>query len=183
LTECDVKRAGLSTVREIRAHDWEPYLERLTVGDVMSREPLALAPETSVAHAARLARARRADALAVIDGGEVVGVVTRRDLLAVLGGLLEHRHPTGLGHILVATSLRGGSSHALTEALRLAVADGALLTALHVQARVGRLATVEGATAKDVAWVERTRRRIAYEAMAALCRTGHAHEQTCGVTA
>ncbi|HKW92432.1 MAG TPA: CBS domain-containing protein, partial [Methylomirabilota bacterium] len=85
LTERDVKRAGPSTVREIHTHDWEPYLEGLTVGDVMSREPLALAPETSVAQAARLARARRAEALAVMDGGEVVGVVTRSDLLAVLG--------------------------------------------------------------------------------------------------
>src|SRR5262249_54347701 len=59
LSECHVRRAGPSSVREIRAHDWESCLDRLTVGDVMSREPLALAPETSVAQAARLARARR----------------------------------------------------------------------------------------------------------------------------
>lgn len=178
ITKLNLHAAGPSSVRDLRRYDWGDALASLTVGDVMSRDPIALTPDASVAEAARLTRAEGLDAIPVVDGGNVVGVVTRRDLLAVLGGLLEHRDPTGLGHILAATSLGPG---ALGEASRLAAATGAALTALHVLPRISRLPGLEGATADQVPWVERTRRRIAREALAAMCRTGHAHEITCEV--
>lgn len=181
LTERDLQRGGASSVPEIRVHDWEALLARVTVGDLMTREPMALALATSVADAARLARSQRVDAFVVMDCGEIAGVVTRRDLLAVLSGLLEHRQPTGLGHILVATSLRSLPGGALDEAARLAVAGGALLTVLHVQTPIGWLAGVEGATSEQLVWVERARRRMADEAMAAVCRSGQVQEVSCEV--
>jgi CBS domain-containing protein len=181
ITKVHLHAAAPSSVRDLRRYDWGDALAGLTVGDVMSRDPIALTPDASVAEAARLTRAKGLDAIPVVDGGDVVGVVTRRDLLAVLGGLLEHRDPTGLGHILAATSLGPDLAGALGEAVRLAAATGAALTALHVLPRISRLPGLEGATADQVPWVERTRRRIAREALAAMCRTGHAHEITCEV--
>jgi CBS domain-containing protein len=173
ITRLHLHAAGPSSVRELRRYDWGDAMAGLTVGDVMSRDLTALTPEASVAEAARLTRTKGVDAVPVVDCGDVVGVVTRRDLLAVLGGLLEHRSPTGLGHILAATSLGSGLAAALGEALRLAGATGAALTALHVLPRISRLPGLEGATADQVAWVERTRRRITREALATMCRTGH----------
>jgi CBS domain-containing protein/nucleotide-binding universal stress UspA family protein len=180
ITDLHLETAGLSSVPEIRRHDWSAAMARLTVAEVMSRRPSVLSADTPVADAARLA-AGGVDAFVVLDGGELAGVVTRRDLLAVLGGLLEHRHPTGLGHILAATSLRSGMRGALGEALRLATTSGAAITALHVLPLAGRLPSVEGATAQEVGRIERARQRIAREALATMCRAGGAHGVTCDV--
>lgn len=181
LAERDLDRADVSSVSEIARHDWPEALAGLVVADVMARAPLALHPETPVAEAARLARDRRVDAFPVVDCGELAGVVTRSDLLAVLGGLLEHRHPAGLGHVLAATSLRPGSDLALGEALRIAATTGAAVTALHVLPASTGLPGLEGATAQDVVRLERVRRHVADEALAALGRAGRAQAVQCEV--
>jgi CBS domain-containing protein/nucleotide-binding universal stress UspA family protein len=169
LAEPDIARARASTVPELGRHDWAALLEQLTVADVMTRRPMTLHPETSVAAAARLARDRHVEAFPVVAEQDVAGVITRGDLLAVLTGLLEHRHPTRLGHVLAATSLRGGAERVLGEALRIAATTGAAVTALHVRpARMGRRG-LEGATAEPVVDVERARRHIADE-VEAVCR-------------
>jgi CBS domain-containing protein len=179
LAERDIDRADASSVPEIATHDWLGPLADLVVADAMARGPVALHPETPVAEAARLARERRVDAFAVVDYDEVAGVVTRSDLLAVLSGLLEHRHPTGLGHVLAATSLRPGTRRALGEALRIAATAGAAVTALHVLPASSRVPGLEGATAEDVVRVERVRRRVADEATTA--RAGRAQDVSCEV--
>jgi len=181
LAERDVERVDVSSIPEIARHDWPLALAGLVVADVMARDPLALHPETPVAEAARLARDRRVDAFAVVDCDEIAGVVTRSDLLAVLSGLLEHRHPTGLGHVLAATSLRPGSRRALGEALRIGTTTGARVTALHVLPAAGRMPGFEGATGEDVVAVERVRRHVADEAMAALRRAGGGQAVRCEV--
>src|SRR4029077_17895213 len=134
LAERDVERASASSVPEIARHDWIEGLAGLVVADAVGPTPLPLHAQTAGAEAARLARDRGVDAFPVLDDGLVVGVVTRSDLLAVLSGLLAHRHPTGLDHVLAATSLRPGAARALGEALRIAATTGAALTALHVRA-------------------------------------------------
>ena len=155
LAERDIDRADASSVPEIALHDWLGPLADLLVADVMARGPLALHPETPVAEAARLACDRGVDALVVVDSDEVAGVVTRGDLLGVLGGLLEQGDPAGLGHVLAATSLRPGARRALGEALRIAGAAGAAVTALHVLPAASRVPALEGATGQDVVRVER----------------------------
>jgi acetoin utilization protein AcuB len=165
----DIERGQASTVPELARHDWAAVLEDLTVRDVMTRHPVPLHPETSVAAAARLACARRVDAFPVMVEQDVAGVVTRSDLLAVLGGLLEHRHPTRLGHVLAATSLRAGTGRVLDEALRIAEATGAVVTALHVRPARPASRGLEGATPAAVVDLERVRRHITDEVDAA-CR-------------
>lgn len=181
ITDLHLETAGPSSVAEIRRHDWGDAMSRVTVADVMIREPHALTAETPVAEAARLARTTGVDAFPVLDAGVLAGVITRRDLLAVLGGLLEHRQPAALGHILAATSLQSGLTGALGEALRLATASGAALTALHVLPPATHLPSLEGATAQDVGRIERVRQGIAREALASMCHAGRAHEVTCDV--
>jgi CBS domain-containing protein len=54
------------------------------VGEVMTREVLALAPDADAAEAARLMLDRGVKSVPVVLGRRVVGIVTRRDLLGVL---------------------------------------------------------------------------------------------------
>jgi CBS domain-containing protein/nucleotide-binding universal stress UspA family protein len=181
ITDLHLDAAGPSSVSELRRHDWESALDRVTVAEVMARRPRILTADTPVAEAARLARAEGLEAFPVTDGGVLAGVVTRGDLLAALSNLLGDRRPTALGHILAATSLRSGLDGAIGEAIRLASTLGAALTALHVLRVPGPLADLEGATAQDVKRVERARQAIAREAVAAMCSAGRTHEVSCDV--
>jgi len=181
VTDLHLDAAGPSSVAEIRRHDWEGALDGVTVAEVMARRPRTLTADTPVAEAARVARIEGVDAFPVVDAGALAGVVTRGDLLAVLSGLLADRHPTGLGHILAATSLRSGLDGVIGEAIRLASTAGAALTALHVLPAPGPLADLESATPQGVKRVERARQRIARETLAAMCYSGLVHEVTCDV--
>jgi len=178
LAERDIQRASASSIPEIARHDWAEGLAGLVVADVMARGPLALHAQTAVAEAARLARDRGVDAFPVLDDGLVVGVVTRGDLLAVLGSLLDHRHPTGLGHVLAATSLRPGAARALGEALRIAATTGAALTVLHVRAAAR---SIPGCEEQERVAIERVRRHVGDEAMAILRAAGRAQDVGCDV--
>ena len=60
----------------------ESDLSTLKVADLMARNPVTIAPGASVAEAARLMRDKHISSLAVVDGGELKGILTTRDLAA-----------------------------------------------------------------------------------------------------
>jgi CBS domain-containing protein len=55
-----------------------------TAGDMMTREPDTVTPDTTVAEAARLIHESGHNRLPVVDGGRLVGIVTRMDVLGAL---------------------------------------------------------------------------------------------------
>jgi CBS-domain-containing membrane protein len=78
----------LESLPDPRAHAlrWPPPAAETPhlVHEVMTREVLALPPDADAADAARLMLDHGVKSIPVILGGRVVGIVTRRDLLAVL---------------------------------------------------------------------------------------------------
>jgi CBS domain-containing protein len=56
-----------------------------TVREIMSTELATVDPTTQLTEAARVMSAARAGSVLVIDGGELVGVFTERDILRALG--------------------------------------------------------------------------------------------------
>jgi CBS domain-containing protein len=68
--------------------------KNLTVRQLMSPDPLCVAPGTLVRRAANLIRGRAVGSLPVIDGGRLVGIVTISDLLELLGRGVR-RGPSG----------------------------------------------------------------------------------------
>jgi CBS domain-containing protein len=66
------------------------YEERLkkaiaaTVEDMMTRDPVTVAPDTDLHEAARLIAERRHNRLPVVEHGRLVGVVTRLDVLEAI---------------------------------------------------------------------------------------------------
>ncbi len=61
----------------------EEYLKShgRTAADVMSRSPMTVGPEASLAEVARLLEKHRIKRLPVVDGGKLVGIVSRANLL------------------------------------------------------------------------------------------------------
>jgi CBS domain-containing protein len=54
------------------------------VGEVMTPDPVTIAPDASVREAARIIAERRHNRLPVVEHGRLVGVVTRLDVLEAL---------------------------------------------------------------------------------------------------
>src|SRR5258706_4817022 len=106
LAERDIERADVSSIPEIARHDWAAAVAGLVVADVMARDPLALHPETPVAEAARLARDRRAGAVAGGDEGAGTGGGSPSDPLPGLGGPPAPRGPPRVRHLLPPPSPR-----------------------------------------------------------------------------
>ncbi|MBI2153539.1 MAG: CBS domain-containing protein [Candidatus Rokubacteria bacterium] len=59
--------------------------ETVPLREIMTRTVFVLSPDTSVRQAARLFRERRFGAMPVLDGRELVGIVSVVDVLRVLG--------------------------------------------------------------------------------------------------
>ena len=72
---------GMVSDRDLR----DAPSETIPVGDVMTRPVFVLSPDTSIRRAARLFHERRFGAMPVLDGRELVGIVSVVDVLRVLG--------------------------------------------------------------------------------------------------
>jgi CBS domain-containing protein len=128
----DLLRIRPSTVPALARHEWAWPAARLRAADVMQREFVTVAPEDDVHGAARILSSQQAEVLPVVDSGEVVGLIGRRELLTVAVRELEQRWPPRLGRVLAAVGSGDGATPALPTALALARHHRARLTLLHV---------------------------------------------------
>ena len=80
--------AGIVTERDIlKAVARGKDVDVAVAGDLMSRDVLTVSPETPLHIAARIMASRWIRHLPVLESGKVVGVVSLRDLVAVLAAL------------------------------------------------------------------------------------------------
>jgi predicted transcriptional regulator len=86
LSEADVLRDVLPTDR--RAHELLVEITaptvQLQVTDVMTHLPVSVSPDDDLAEAVELLVCTQVKSLPVVDSGRVVGMVSRRDVIAVL---------------------------------------------------------------------------------------------------
>jgi acetoin utilization protein AcuB len=88
----DDAMVGWISARTLREVLLASMLEVITVGDVMVQAPISVTPETSVEEAARLVHEHRIGGLPVLEGDQLVGVLTVNDLLSafiIMLGLLR----------------------------------------------------------------------------------------------
>jgi CBS domain-containing protein len=80
--------AGIVTERDVlKAVARGKNVDVAVAGDLMSRDVLTVSPETPLHIAARIMASRWIRHLPVVESGRVVGVVSLRDLVAVLAAL------------------------------------------------------------------------------------------------
>ncbi len=128
----DLLRLQPSTVPALARYELAYGPSRLCVRDVMRSEVVAVAPDADVQEAARMLSGREAEALPVVDGGEVVGLLGIHELLTVLVPELERRWPPRLRRVLAAVGASDRTPPALPAALALARRHRARLILLHV---------------------------------------------------
>lgn len=114
LTEGDLlRRAELGTERTIPA--WRAWLlgagrmageyvhtHARTVGDVMTPKVISIAPDTPLAEAVALMEARSVKRLPVLEGGRLVGILARADLLLAL----QHLQPSIANAVVADADIR-----------------------------------------------------------------------------
>lgn len=88
----DVREASPSAATSLSIYELNYLLSRLTVEKIMTRDPIAISPETSLEAAARLMLEHKIGGLPVVDEGKVVGIITESDIfrLLVTEGELKH---------------------------------------------------------------------------------------------
>jgi CBS domain-containing protein len=62
-------------------------LDAVLVEDVMTRDPITVAPDTTITEGAKLMRGRKVGCLPVVEGGSLVGIVTEADFVAYVATL------------------------------------------------------------------------------------------------
>ena len=97
------KLIGIVTDRDIRlvfpsaltadSREQDPHdaLQKVQVQEIMTKEVITVTPETSIGEAARLNLERRIGGLPVIQGGRLVGIITKTDILKAYVEIVEGR--------------------------------------------------------------------------------------------
>ena len=81
VSQRDLLHASLSNVIGIPRDEQELFLEGVKIGDVMSKPPVCISPDAPVQEAAALMADRKIGCLPVVNGEEILGIVTETDLL------------------------------------------------------------------------------------------------------
>ena len=82
-------RASLSNVMGISAEEQKIFLEGVKISEVMSAPPRTIGPGESMQAAARAMAEYKIGCLPVVDGDEIVGIVTETDVLHYFASLPE----------------------------------------------------------------------------------------------
>jgi acetoin utilization protein AcuB len=88
LSDRDIQRCTPSLLTRVTADEYNAIFEDTPVARVMSRDPQHISPDTPLHAAATLLREHKLGCLPVVENGQVVGIITKDDMLAALVKLL-----------------------------------------------------------------------------------------------
>lgn len=89
LSDRDIQRCTPSMLARVTADEYNAIFENTLVGRVMTRDPQHVSPDTPLDAAAAQLRAQKLGCLLVVENGQVVGIITKDDMLAALVRLLK----------------------------------------------------------------------------------------------
>jgi CBS domain-containing membrane protein len=81
LSQRDLFRGALARALGYGKHAQDKLIATLTIADVMTNDPVTTTPDTPLADAARIMAERKIGCLPVLEGGELVGILTESDFL------------------------------------------------------------------------------------------------------
>jgi CBS domain-containing protein len=81
VSQRDLFRGALARALGYGAHAQQKILGQLLVKEVMTNDPVTVAPDAPLAEAARLMLQRKIGCLVVVEGGSLVGILTESDFV------------------------------------------------------------------------------------------------------
>ncbi len=84
VTDRDIRDAYPTSILIDHAKEIDRFADSYTVEDVMTFNVISVKPETSLVTAVRLLRRHRIGSLPVVKKGELVGIITRSDVLGII---------------------------------------------------------------------------------------------------
>jgi CBS domain-containing protein len=80
----DLRSAWPSAATTLSVYEWRALLEKATVAECMTRDPITVGPDTSVLEVAQTMLRCKIGGLPVVAEGRVVGMITESDLMRLL---------------------------------------------------------------------------------------------------
>lgn len=93
LTDRDIQRCAPSRLIPIDEEGYNAVFAGTTVNSVMTRDPMTVSPDATLATAIELMQQSRLGCLPVVEDGNLVGILTRSDLVDALQRLLSGGSP------------------------------------------------------------------------------------------
>ncbi|MBP7693929.1 MAG: CBS domain-containing protein [Anaerolineales bacterium] len=84
VTRGDVRGAEPSGATTLSIYELNYLLAKLTIGQIMTKDPASVTPETSIQQAAALMLEKKIAGLPVVDQGRLVGIITESDIFRMV---------------------------------------------------------------------------------------------------
>lgn len=84
ITLWDIREAAPANAASLNIYEMNYAIANLTVGEVMTRDPITVTPDTSIEATARLMLEHKVSGLPVVDNTRVVGIITESDIFRLL---------------------------------------------------------------------------------------------------
>ncbi len=84
ITDGDIRENSASPASTLSVHELNYLLSEMKAGDIMTKDPITVTPETPIEEATEIINRRNIGSLPVVSKGELVGIITTSDLLNVL---------------------------------------------------------------------------------------------------
>lgn len=115
VSDKDLLHAAPSPATTLSVYELHYLLAKLTIKQVMSSPVITVTPDTPLEEAARIMADNKIGGLPVVEGGDLVGIITETDIFKILVELLGAR-ASGL-RLTVSTPAQKGVLARLTQAL------------------------------------------------------------------
>jgi acetoin utilization protein AcuB len=84
VTNMDIRKAEASPATSLEIRELHYLLDKLTVGEIMTRNVITISPDISVEEATTLIHDNKIGCLPVVEDGNLVGMITENDVMAIL---------------------------------------------------------------------------------------------------
>jgi acetoin utilization protein AcuB len=84
LTNMDVRKAEASPATSLEIRELHYLLDKLTVGEIMTRNVITISPDVSIEEAAILLHDNKIGCLPVVEDGNLAGIITENDIMEIL---------------------------------------------------------------------------------------------------
>lgn len=89
VTDRDLRRVLPSPATSLEVHELNYLLDKMTLGEVMTKDIITTTPFSRIPDAARTMLRNRIGALPVVEGGKLVGILSQTDVLEALTSAAE----------------------------------------------------------------------------------------------